>query len=78
MKYAVLLIPFLTGCASSYTHIEHVTVLTSVGAGCEAIRGSQTRREADGQADVAVLTQDGATDGTGAIAALLESRVGCD
>lgn len=76
IRYIPILL--LTGCASSFTHIEHVTVLTSVGAGCEAVRGSQTRREAEGQADVDVLRQDGATDGTGAISALLESRVGCD
>lgn len=78
---ALLALPLLVGCASSYIHIEHVLVQTSVGAGCSAKRGSESTRNAQGEGDVGVdvLTQSGDAEGTGAgaLAAMLNSEVEC-
>lgn len=71
----LILAGLLSGCASSYTHIEHMTVITAVGDGCQAVRGAQDRRTAEGQGDIG---SGPVAAGTGALTSLLESRVSCD
>ena len=66
----------LSGCTQLHIGGDLV-VMTSAGDGCQATRGLESDAQGAGQAQAAIVAQEGAGAATGALSRLFVSRVGC-